>query len=221
MKNKYCISKNHKWINLNGKKFNRLTVLGFLTIERKWECLCDCGKLKIVSTGNLLNGDVKSCGCLAKELLLKRNKTHGKRHTREYNIYRHIKDRCYNEKSKDYINYGGRGIKVCDRWLDKNKGFEYFYKDMRQCPENHSIDRIDVNGDYTPENCRWADTKTQVRNRRNNIYINVKGEKRLLIELAEEYGFNYESLRVSLSKKEESEKEKYLTQRINKKLCMN
>ena len=92
---------------------------------------------------------------------------------------------------------------------------------MRQCPENHSIDRIDVNGDYTPENCRWADTKTQVRNRRNNIYINVKGEKRLLIELAEEYGFNYESLRVSLSKKEESEKEKYLTQRINKKLCMN
>ena len=221
MKNKYCISKNHKWINLNGKKFNRLTVLGFLTIERKWECLCDCGKLKIVSTGNLLNGDVKSCGCLAKELLLKRNKTHGKRHTREYNIYRHIKDRCYNEKSKDYINYGGRGIKVCDRWLDKNKGFENFYKDMRQCPENHSIDRIDVNGDYTPENCRWADTKTQVRNRRNNIYINVKGEKRLLIELAEEYGFNYESLRVSLSKKEESEKEKYLTQQINKKLCMN
>ena len=194
MKNKYCISKNHKWINLNGKKFNRLTVLGFLTIERKWECLCDCGKLKIVSTGNLLNGDVKSCGCLAKELLLKRNKTHGKRHTREYNIYRHIKDRCYNEKSKDYINYGGRGIKVCDRWLDKNKGFEYFYKDMRQCPENHSIDRIDVNGDYTPENCRWADTKTQARNKRNTIIVNYKGVEKSVIELCEELNLNYSKI---------------------------
>ena len=216
MENRYSISKHHRWVNLNGKKFTYLTVLGFLATEKKWECLCDCGKLKITGANHLLSGNTKSCGCLAKECLIKRNKTHGKRHTKEYNIYRHIKDRCYNEKSKDYANYGGRGIKVCDRWL---KSFENFYEDMCQCPKNYSIDRINVNGDYSPENCRWADDKTQNRNRRNNIYINFKGEKRLLIELAEEYGFNYESLRSILSKKKECEKEKYLTMRINKKLC--
>lgn len=218
--NKYTISSHHKWINLNNKKFGYLNVLGFLTIDRKWECLCDCGNLTIVKSGHLLSGDIKSCGCLAKETLIKRSTTHGKRHTKEYNIFHHIKGRCLVSTNTDYKNYGGRGIKICEQWLDKKEGFLNFLNDMGNCPENFSIDRKDVNGDYTKDNCRWANRKTQNRNKRNNIYISFKGEKRLLVELSEEFNFNYESARNTLSRKTEEEKEKQLLKIINK-ACLN
>lgn len=213
--NKYAISTHHLWIDLNNRRFGYLKVLGFLHVERKWECLCNCGKLTIVRGSHLLNGNVNSCGCLAKEKLIERNITHGKRYTKEYNIFHHMKGRCYNETNCDYKNYGGRGIKVCERWLGKD-GFINFLNDMGDCTEGFSLDRKDVDGNYSKENCRWVDRKTQNRNKRNNIWVNFKGEKRLLVDLAEEFGFSYESLRRILSKKSDIEKEKYLIKKINK-----
>ena len=103
--------------------------------------------------------------------------------------YHSMKQRCYNEKCKDYYLYGGRGIKVCDRWLES---FENFLEDMGDRPsKNHSIDRIDVNGDYSPKNCRWADNKTQMRNRKNTKIINYKGLVKPISQFCEELALPY------------------------------
>jgi len=106
-----------------------------------------------------------------------------------------MKDRCYNPTTEGYKDYGERGIKVCDRWLGL-RGFDAFCEDMGKRPsKKHSIDRIDVNGDYTPNNCRWATMKQQCRNRRDSVYITYKGEKRLFIELCEDLGLNYQTIK--------------------------
>ena len=139
-----------------------------------------CGNTKIVSTAKLNNGHVKSCGCLAKTNAVKHNAIN----TREYITWTNIKARCTNPNNSAYHNYGGRGITVCNRWLDS---FENFYEDMGKRPSiEFSIDRIDVNKDYSPENCRWADQKTQMRNRRNTKIVNYKGVEKPLAQFCEE-----------------------------------
>lgn len=118
------------------------------------------------------------------------------RHTPEYRAWTHLKDRCTNPKDKSFARYGGRGIRVCDEWL---QSFTEFYKDMGQRPSNsHSIDRIDNNGHYEPSNCRWATASQQADNRRNAIRFEYEGKSMSIRELSIQYGINYDTLRQRL-----------------------
>jgi len=180
-----------------GQKFNKLTI-----ISNKFTCnkktyvnaICECGNVKKYRLDGIKSGHAKSCGCIAllwaKNLAKQVLTTHNMSRSSEYIIYADIKKRCYNNKYKDFENYGGRGIKVCDRWL---KGFENFYKDMGDRPTlNHSIDRIDVNGNYEPLNCRWATQKEQCNNKRNNKKVILNGVEIKLNEYCDKNNLNYQ-----------------------------
>ncbi len=155
-----------KLINLVGQKFNKLTVIERDYSQNKrpyWLCKCDCGNIVSVRGDLLRSGNTKACGCLYKK---HGQATHTNR-SRLYNIYHGMKKRCYNKKCNDYKYYGGRGIKICDEWLLPN-GFIRFYNWAvnNGYSDSPTIDRVDVNGNYEPSNCRWVDMKTQLKNRR-------------------------------------------------------
>lgn len=178
--------------DLTGKKFGRLTVIGFNRIQKgsyRWACECECGNVVSVPYSRLMRGETKSCGCILRELKTK----HGKSNTRLYTAWENMKTRCYNPNDDFYADYGGRGIKVCDEWLDD---FTSFYKwSMENGYKSHlTIDRIDNNGDYSPDNCRWVDLKTQGRNKRNNVQVTINGETKTLSEWAESEGINQKTL---------------------------
>jgi hypothetical protein len=185
-----------KFIDITGQKFDRLTVQEFAGRNGDsyfWNCVCDCGNVRIVRGDSLKNGNTKSCGCLRKELLGLRKTTHGhckkRRSSKEYNTWQHMITRCYTPSNKDYKNYGGRGIKVCERWHT----FENFYEDMGDCPEGMTLDRKDNNGDYTPENCRWATREEQHNNTRSNHWIEHDGEKRTVAQWEKRLGMGIRS----------------------------
>lgn len=155
-------------------------------------CKCDCGNEKKVKKVNLLNGSTNSCGCFRKECKTK----HGMRHTRFYHIYVGMKSRCHNINDTTYHLYGARGIVVCNRWQGEN-GFEHFKEDMYDeyvskseiyGENNISLDRIDVNGNYEPNNCRWVTTNVQANNKRTNLYVEYNGEKMSLATCVHKYG---------------------------------
>lgn len=153
-----------KPLDLTGQRFGRLIVVerdySHCGNQTYWRCLCDCGNYTVCRGTHLISGGIRSCGCFALDL----RTNHGWCGSPEYRTYYNILKRCYDQNDNRFSDYGGRGIKVCDRWLD---GFENFIADMGQRPgKEFSIDRIDVNGDYTPDNCKWSNRIQQARNTR-------------------------------------------------------
>lgn len=162
-----------KSIDLTNKRYDRLIVLGKAGRKGEkvmWKCQCDCGNIVYVQTCNLNAHRVKSCGCLKDEKLIERSTKHNQRHTKLYEVWKSMKQRCSNPNNKAYKNYGGRGIKVCDEW--KNDFFPFYQWSMQNgYKDTLTIDRINVNGNYEPSNCRWVDRETQANNTRVNHYI--------------------------------------------------
>lgn len=163
-------------IDISGKKFNMLKAMSLAYVNKGayWNFVCDCGKKKIIRGSSVRDGNIKSCGCLNyKQKHGHAKRSHKNKGTRTYYSWLSMRNRCINKNLKAFKNYGGRGIKVCKRW-DK---FENFLKDMGECPEDLTLDRIDVNGDYKPSNCRWTTVANQSRNRRgkNNSTSQYKG----------------------------------------------
>lgn len=183
-----------KRLELAGKRFGRLLVEGISDRRRGtrplWLCHCDCGTEYFTESTNLVSGRVRSCGCLKAELLLARARTHGESKTPVYFIWLVMRQRCVNPKDKAYPDYGGRGIKVCERWND----FLLFKQDMGPRPDGHEIDRRDNDGDYCPENCRWALRAVQARNKRSNHLITHNGRTACVAEWAEITGMSRSAL---------------------------
>lgn len=186
-------------IDITGMQFGDWTVLyeepkeGY---DRIWRCRCVCGTEKSVFQGNLTQGKSKGCGCSARDRLSDINRTHGKRHTRLYNVWCNMRRRCYSSNNSHYKYYGGRGIKVCDEWLGKN-GFQNFWDWAysngydEDAPHGEcTIDRIDVNGNYCPENCQWINSSKQMRNRTDTHWVEFDGEVLSLAEFCDKYGIS-------------------------------
>lgn len=165
-----------KSIDLTGQIFGRLTVIKKVGLSKNkfvlWLCKCTCGNQIIVTSNNLRTGNTQSCGCLATELRRKNLLKHGLRSTRIYSIWRGMKQRCCNKNSTHYKYYGERGIKICQEWLNNFMNF-YNWAINNGYADNLSIDRINVNGNYEPSNCRWITLKEQNDNRRNNNIITI------------------------------------------------
>ena len=183
-------------MDLTGQRYGRLLVLSEaerIGTKRYWLCKCDCGKTTTVQHGNIRDGQVTSCGCLRSELSSSRNGTHHMANSPEYQAWYHMKQRC-RDTAKDKPAYYDRGIMVCERWSGPH-GFTNFLADMGKKPSlKYSIDRIDNNANYSPENCRWATPTEQNRNKRNNHFVEFRGERVTLGELAERYGILCQTL---------------------------
>lgn len=171
-------------IDLVGQRFGRLTVVSQAASDRfhhiRWNCLCDCGKIKVVLSNSLRYGKTKSCGCIQREKVAQRNSTHNSSKTYLYNVWCAMKSRCYNSNDTHYKYYGARGISVCEEWKDDFVAFQkwayengYFEDKTAKGKNILTIDRIDTNGNYKPSNCRWITTAEQNRNKRNSKHREV------------------------------------------------
>jgi hypothetical protein len=181
----------HNFIDLTGKQFNRWFVIKYVG-RKKWFCRCLCGVEKEVYSRYLRNKTSQSCGCLANEKTSLRGKTHGMSHTRPYQVWRNMKNRCLNKNVPAYKHYGGRGITVCPRW---KKSFDNFWYDMKHDYDKLlTLDRIDNNGNYQPDNCRWANKETQGNNTRVVTKITFNNETKTLTEWAKYLNINRSTL---------------------------
>ena len=176
--------------DLTGQKFGLLTVIGLAETDTRktyWVCKCDCGNMKTVRSDSLLCGAIKSCGCIKRkqdEVNLTKNHRHKMSGTRIYSEWQGMKGRCYNKGSARYADWGGRGIEVCEQWRNSFESF-YTWAMANGYQDNLTIDRIDNNGNYCPENCRWVGQQEQCRNRRSNINITIGNSTRTLMEWCE------------------------------------
>lgn len=192
--------------NLKELKFGKLLVVEFAGYKNKraeWKCECDCGNKIIVPAHRLISGNTKSCGCYVRETLIREKTIHGgskrKQKERLYTIWNGMKNRCNNSRDENYKNYGARGIKVCDEWQNDYSLFRKWALENRYS-ENLTIDRINNNGNYCPENCRWATRKEQNNNTRQNRYIEYNGEIKTLSEWATNYDLTRSCLKNRINK---------------------
>lgn len=177
-------------MNLIGKKFNRLTILSIFNQKNKKYCVCrcDCGKIATIRLDHIKSQETKSCGCYNQEVASKRMKTHGMSKSRIYKIYNNMERRCKDITYPQYYLYGGRGINICEEW---SKSFCSFYKWAinNGYKENLTIDRIDNNKSYCPENCRWVTMLEQSNNRRTNSFVDYNGETHTFAQWERILGF--------------------------------
>lgn len=181
--------------DMTGLVFERLTVLSHAGFDKHrnamWLCACSCGTRVTAGGHRLRRGHTRSCGCLVADTTRTLRTTHGTTANDAspptYNTWVNVTQRCTNPKVKCWANYGGRGITICDRWRD----FANFLADMGERPDGMSIERVDNDGDYCPENCIWSDRKTQGRNKRDTVYITIRGERLSLRSVCEAYGVSY------------------------------
>lgn len=185
-----------KFIDLTGTRFGQLVVVSLWPERRKsnnnilWKCQCDCGGITKASSGDLKIGKYKSCGCKGGAY------KHGWTGTKEHQAWRDMLGRCYNPNAQKYADYGGRGITVCERW----KEFTNFIEDMGRKPEGYSLDRINNEGEYSPENCRWTSKSQQNGNKRCSIRLLVNGEYVTLYDLSVSTGMSIEALRTRVKR---------------------
>lgn len=191
------------------KIYGRWAVVSEIATEKGagyWTCRCICGSVKEVASRSLLAGSSKSCGCLASELSsarlrtaesLARRTTHGLTGTKEYAILATMKDRCYNKTNPKYLRYGARGITICERWLES---VENFIADMGNKPAGMSLDRIDNDGNYCKENCRWATPSEQKNNASSSVRYLLGDQLYTVDELAQRAGLSYSCMRDRLVK---------------------
>lgn len=185
-----------------GNTYGKLTVIGegYMKKRRQWECLCECGKIIHVNAYSLKSGNTKSCGCFRSDYVANKNFVHG--HARRghkdkiYNLWTHIKDRCYNPKSEFYHCYGGRGITMDAKWREC---FATFKNEVGIPPkDNMWIERINNDGNYEPGNCTWATIKEQGNNRRVNVFIEYKGERKTMAQWSDVTGISTGTIRYRL-----------------------
>lgn len=186
-------------IDITGNRYGRLVVIkecGKRKTNTEWLCKCDCGNFHKATTNSLNMGSVKSCGCLHSEMAVKNGKKatkHGNSHSRLYRIWGNMKTRCCNPNSNCFHSYGGRGIKICDEWIDDFNNFKEWALSNGYKREL-SIDRIDTNGNYEPNNCRWVTMQEQQNNRRNNRLVTIDGETHTVTEWARMLNLNPNSV---------------------------
>jgi hypothetical protein len=179
------------FIDRTGTRYGRWLLSSYVGAS-KWNCVCDCGVLRVVPGRDLVSGKSTSCGCFRDEVCGDRRRTHGSSSTRAYGIWLHMRGRCLNPHNERYALYAGRGISICSRW----DSFENFYADMGDPPEGKSIDRIDNDKGYSPDNCRWATQKEQVHNSRSTKLSDddvraIRTDRRPLKVIAAEYGVTH------------------------------
>ncbi len=188
--------------DITGQKFYRLTAIKREGTtphgESKWLCKCDCGKEVVVRHGALTSGNTKSCGCWNKENLKIINKKHGDSCTRLYKIWSGMKKRCYTKTDKNYLLYGGRGIKVCDDWKTDYLKFKEWALSNGYA-DSLTLDRKDSNGNYEPDNCQWSGLIKQANNKRSNIIFEINGEKHTMAEWCKIKGISYRMVKTRYS----------------------
>lgn len=178
--------------DLTGRRFGRLLVNSLNCIENEkvyWNCKCDCGNQIVVLRSSLTSGNTKSCGCLHREMAKNINYKHGMSKVRIYKIWTGMKKRCNNPKDSNFREYGARGIKTCKEWTEDFINF-YNWAMKNGYKDNLTIDRVDVNGNYEPANCRWVTQAEQTRNERSNVKITIGGQTKLLSDWARESGID-------------------------------
>ena len=193
-----CFQINKKIKDRTGKRYGRLVALKVVrTNPVYWLCKFDCGKYTKVRSSNLQTGQVQSCGCLNDEVITKHNMAR----TRIYKVFNSMKQRCNNPNDKGYYLYGARGIKICDEWNNIENGFINFYNwaitngyDENAKFQECTIDRIDVNGNYEPNNCRWINNKEQALNKTTNRYLTYNGKTQTVLEWSKELEIDYKKI---------------------------
>lgn len=191
-----------KILDLTGERYGRLQVIKYVGIKdthKVYLCKCDCGNKKVIKSSDLRSGRVKSCGCYRSQYITHKNETHGLRKHRLYSIWANMKSRCYNPNATHYKRYGGRGISICDEWINDFKTF-YDWAVENGYSDDLSIDRIDVNGNYEPSNCRWVTDKEQSINKSSNKIFTLNNKSKSLIEWCEEFNINYKTVQDRLAR---------------------
>lgn len=182
--------------DLSGLKINHVQIISFHGRasggQSLWNCRCDCGKEWVADGYAVKSGHTKSCGCFGRLETIKASITHGRSKTAEWLIWMGVKNRCLNRNDPTFKDYGGRGIKICQRWLSD---FQNFFDDMGVRPSpSHSIERKNNNGDYEPDNCVWATRIEQGKNKRNNVILEFNGEAKTVTDWASEMGIKRSTL---------------------------